>query len=165
MYKSVGAEIGKWSKCTPYTLNDKQLTKMQRGSRSKNINSIKISSTFKWIVVLLLSFERNLRHFHLVTQHWSLHHTPIWWLQSAGCRCCILVRLAKDHHADMIACFLEVNEAMKELLLVFQIFFDQHPQVEYLFSGTPSWAETCWFLFQDLFCSLSSVLFNIFWKR
>ena len=47
--------------------------------------------------------------------------------------------------------FLEVNEGMMELLLVFQIFFDQPPQVEYLFSSIPQKSETCQFLFQDLF--------------
>ena len=43
------------------------------------------------LVVLPLLFERNLRHFHWVTQRCSLHRIKTtWWLQSAGCRCCIL---------------------------------------------------------------------------
>ena len=29
--------------------------------------------------------------FRLVTQRWSLHRTTTWWLQSTGCRCCILL--------------------------------------------------------------------------
>ena len=33
--------------------------------------------------------------------------------------------------------FPEVDEIMKQLLLVLQIFFDQRAQVEYLFGGTP----------------------------
>ena len=42
---------------------------------------------------------------------------------------------------DMIKSFLEVDESMKELLLVFQTFFDQHFQVEYLFSCTTPLSE------------------------
>ena len=37
---------------------------------------------------------------------------------------------------DTIERFLVVDEVMKELLLVFQIFFGQHSQGEYLSSGT-----------------------------
>ena len=47
---------------------------------------------------LPLSFERNVRHFHLLTQRLSLHRTTTWWLHSAGSRCCIHLRLAIGHH-------------------------------------------------------------------
>ena len=37
----------------------------------------------------------DVRHFQLITLHWSLHRTTTWWLQPASCWCCILLRLAK----------------------------------------------------------------------
>ena len=51
------------------------------------------------LAVLPLLFERNLRHFHLVTQCWAFHRTTTLWRQSASCRCCIPIRLARGNHA------------------------------------------------------------------
>ena len=47
------------------------------------------------LVVLPLSFKRNLQHFSLAAQHLSLHPTMTWWFHSPGCQCCILLRLAR----------------------------------------------------------------------
>ena len=51
------------------------------------------------LVALPLSFEVNLWHFSLVTQHLLLHRTTTWLLQSASCPCCILLRLSIGHRA------------------------------------------------------------------
>ena len=52
------------------------------------------------LVVLPLSFEINLQHFHLVAQQLSLRRSTAWWLRSAGCQCCIrLLRLARGLRA------------------------------------------------------------------
>ena len=50
-------------------------------------------------VVLLLSLEINLQHFCLVAQRLSFHRTTTWWLRSAGCQVCILLKLAFDFFA------------------------------------------------------------------
>ena len=73
-------------------------------------------------VILLLWFERNPRHFHLVSWHWSLHRTSTLWLKSADCQCCIPLRLARVM-PDTIKRFPEVIEVMEEALLVFFRYF------------------------------------------
>ena len=47
---------------------------------------------------LQLSFERNLRHLHLVTQRVLLHRKTTRWPQSTCCRCYVLLRLARCNH-------------------------------------------------------------------
>ena len=51
------------------------------------------------LVVLLLSFERKLQHFRLVAHHLLVHRTATWWLRSACCQCCILLRIARGLRA------------------------------------------------------------------
>ena len=75
-------------------------------------------------VVLLLSFERNFQHIHLLAQHLFLHRTTTWWLRSACCQCCILLRLAptcQTYLLDFIKhriiwpimqCFCAVHDAL-----------------------------------------------------
>ena len=49
------------------------------------------------LVVLPVSFERNLQHFHLVAQRLSVHRTTTWWFRSAGYQCFTLLKLARGH--------------------------------------------------------------------
>ena len=98
------------------------------------------------LVVLLLSLERNLQHIRL------LSHTSRFIVQRLDDLDQPVVNVVffspEAFMPDTIERFLEVEEIMIELLLMFQVLFHQQAQVEYLFRGTP----TGLFLFQDLFC-------------
>ena len=44
---------------------------------------------------------------------------------------------ARQTRSNTIELFLEVDEIMKEFVLMFQMLFHQQPEVEYMFSSTP----------------------------
>ena len=93
-------------------------------------------------------WRKKLLHFRLVPLGWPLHRTTTWWLQSAGCRCCILLKFARGYHARH-------NQTLSWRC---ERAHSGVPNVSpptpliwiCLFSDTPPWSGNRFFLFKDL---------------
>ena len=82
------------------------------------------------IMDILMSFERNLRYFYLVTQRWTLRYD----INQTVVNVVFFKDLPEAIMPGTIECFIEVIETTKDLLRVFQIFFHQQLEVEYICS-------------------------------